>query len=96
MTVICLRLGTMRIDERAAIGENERFRRTILSHKDATDLFSKALRADIGYGIYYGVSDNPDRPWSIENAIRELGYHPTMNSQDIMSNPQEEADYEVR
>jgi len=83
------------IDERAAIGENERFRRTILSHKDATDLSAKHSGQTLDTA-FTTVSPTTDRPWSIENAIRELGYHPTMNSQDIMSNPQEEADYEVR
>ena len=32
--------------------------------------------ADIGLGLYYAISDNPNRRWSLTNTSLELGYRP--------------------
>jgi nucleoside-diphosphate-sugar epimerase len=52
-----------------------------LSPNDLFQLVDLSLASDVGFGIYYGVSDNPKRPWSIENAEKELGYHPLDSSE---------------
>lgn len=58
----------------------ERLRRyaaTWLSHADLARLVDACLRAEqIDFGIYYGVSDNPYRFWTLDNAKAELGYWP--------------------
>ena len=84
LSVICLRIGTVPIDEYSTLLENDRVKRTIMSKKDTIDLFEKSILTNVKFGIYYGVSDNPDSPWSIENTIKELEYKPMYNSLDIL------------
>ena len=71
---ICLRVGMVRSDDDPT--RNERNRKVWLSHRDLIQLVTKSLIADIGFGIYYGVSNNKDSLWDISNAKEELGYHP--------------------
>jgi NAD+ dependent glucose-6-phosphate dehydrogenase len=47
-------------------------------------LFKCAIESRVRFGIYYGVSDNPDKPWSIQNATDELGFKPRVNSRDLL------------
>lgn len=54
-----------------------RYAATWLSHADLACLVDACLRAEgIDFGIYYGVSDNPYRFWTLDNAKAELGYWP--------------------
>lgn len=85
LSIINIRLGTVRFDEAEALCENERFKRTLLSKVDAVELFKKSVETNIKYGIYYGVSDNPYKPWDIDNAIKEIKYMPKVNSNDIFN-----------
>lgn len=87
MSVINLRIGSVRHNEKEEIlKDEERFKRTWLSERDAVQLFHKAIEADVAYGTYYGVSENEGKPWSLENAKTELGYAPSINSADILGN----------
>lgn len=47
-----------------------------LSPRDCAHAFERAAEADVEYGVYYAVSDNPDRPWDLTNGMLELGYRP--------------------
>jgi nucleoside-diphosphate-sugar epimerase len=48
-----------------------------MSHADLARLVDACLRAEhVRYGIYYGVSDNPYRFWSLDNARADLGWWP--------------------
>jgi len=62
------------------LSEADRLRRyaaTWMSHADLARLVEACLRAEhISFGIYYGVSDNPYRFWSLDNAKADLGYWP--------------------
>lgn len=84
LSVICIRIGTVRENERKLLLTDHRALRTILSHTDLIDLFKCAIESKIKFGIYYGVSDNHDKPWSIKNAIDELGFRPRVNSNDLL------------
>jgi nucleoside-diphosphate-sugar epimerase len=71
---VCLRIGTVngRNDSRG----NPREQCTWLSYRDLIHLVERSLRADVQFGIYYGVSNNRRRVWDISDAERDLGYHP--------------------
>jgi len=71
---ICLRIGSVRPDDDPT--SNPRFAKTWLSHRDLVELIEKSLTADVGFGIYYGISNNRGAFWDISNARSELGYTP--------------------
>ena len=75
LSCICLRIGTVRADDRAT---RPREFATLLSHADLVRLVESAVAAppDLRYGIYYGVSANTWRFWDLANAREELGFEP--------------------
>jgi len=75
---ICLRIGTVR--EHDDPTRDERHMKTWLSHRDLIQLVQKAIESSVGFGIYYGVSNNTGRFWDISNAERDLGYIPLDNA----------------
>lgn len=75
---ICLRIGSVLEDDDPT--RDPRHRKTWLSHRDLVQLVSKSLLAEIGYGIYYGVSDNAGRFWDLSNARQDLDYQPLDNA----------------
>ena len=85
LSVICLRIGTVVDDEYSFLLRNDRGRRTILSKTDLVDIFDKSIASDVHFGLYFAVSDNPEKPWSIQEAISELGYSPRKNSEVILN-----------
>jgi NAD+ dependent glucose-6-phosphate dehydrogenase len=76
LSVVCLRFGW--VLERP---HNEQARWQWLSPGDLARLVSGALLSDVRFGIYYGVSSNTRRHWSVENARLELGYEPADDSE---------------
>lgn len=70
---ICLRLGTVLADDDPT--RDERDMKTWLSHRDLIQLVKKSLLSEIGFGVYYGVSNNKGMFWDISNAA-EIGYEP--------------------
>ena len=77
LSIINIRIGSVPAkNEKDALKENDRLTRTLLSKEDLVELFSAAIEAKVNFGTYYGVSNNPDKPWDISNAIEELGYSP--------------------
>lgn len=71
---VCLRIGSVLQEDDPT--SNPRARATWLSHRDLLQLVRRSLLADVGFGIYYGVSNNGARFWGISEAERELGYRP--------------------
>ncbi len=71
---ICLRIGSVNRDDSPA--GSPRTRSTWLSHRDLVALVRCSLKANVKFGIYYGVSNNKNRFWDISNAEQELGYRP--------------------
>ncbi|MFD1512831.1 NAD-dependent glucose-6-phosphate dehydrogenase Azf [Halomarina rubra] len=53
-----------------------------LSYRDCAHLFDRCIRADYGYEIVYGISDNDRKYYSIDRARDVLGYQPQDNSAD--------------
>lgn len=79
---ICLRIGSVLEDDDP--GGSLRHRKTWLSHRDLVQLVEKSLLAEVGFGIYYGVSDNEGRFWDLMNARKELGYEPQDNAAEVL------------
>jgi NAD+ dependent glucose-6-phosphate dehydrogenase len=76
ISIICLRIGWAL--ERP---HNETALRMWFSPRDLGQLVRLSLETPQRFGLYYGVSNNTRRKWDIENARRELGYHPLDDSE---------------
>ncbi len=75
VSVICLRIGTVRPYERPR-PEEVRFFATWLSHRDLVQLVEKSLETEVRYDVFYGVSKNKWRFWDISHAKEVIGYDP--------------------
>ncbi|CAL8967372.1 Uronate dehydrogenase [Tessaracoccus sp. O5.2] len=47
-----------------------------LSEDDTVQVVRCAIEAEARFGLYYAVSDNPNRRWDLTNTMLELGYRP--------------------
>lgn len=74
LDVISLRIGWMSDDPMAA--DLELLHAMWLSEGDTVRVVRSAIEAEVRYGVYYAISDNPDRRWDITNTMLELGYRP--------------------
>lgn len=74
LSSICLRIGSVLADDDPTA--DPRTMKTWLSHRDLVQLVRKSLSAEVGFGIYYGVSDNTGRFWDLTSAKHDLGYQP--------------------
>ena len=74
MEFIALRIGWMTDDPRAA--DVELLHAMWLSEDDCEQVIRRAIEADATFGLYYAISDNPNRRWSLTNTTVELGYRP--------------------
>lgn len=83
LSVINIRIGSVPQDELQAVEHNKRIRHTLLTRADVAALFQAAIEADVQFGTYYGVSDNPGKPWDTDNTQNELGFVSLSNSEDI-------------
>lgn len=75
---ICLRIGTVTREDDPTV--DERMKKTWLSHRDLVHLIRQSLTSSTVFGVYYGVSNNDGKFWSIANARKELGYNPQDNA----------------
>jgi nucleoside-diphosphate-sugar epimerase len=75
LSVICLRIGTVNAADRPG---GPRHFATLLTHADLVRLVRCAIQApaDLGYGVFYGVSNNTWRFWCLDDARDFLGYMP--------------------
>lgn len=84
LSLINLRIGSVHPDEMKAVTEEERLHRTLLTHEDTVQLFDLALESKVRYGTYFGVSDNPQKPWSTSNVFEQLGFISRSNALDVL------------
>lgn len=75
LSVICLRIGTVRPTDRPA---SPRHFATLLTHRDLVQLVQCCIDApdELDFAIYYGVSANTWRIWDIESVRAAIGYAP--------------------
>jgi nucleoside-diphosphate-sugar epimerase len=82
MSVICLRIGTVRRED---VPSRPRHFATLLTHRDLRELVTRALDApaELRFGVYYGVSNNRWRFWRIDDAETDLGYRPADDAESF-------------
>ncbi|AUX07772.1 NAD+ dependent glucose-6-phosphate dehydrogenase [Halalkaliarchaeum desulfuricum] len=80
LSVVCVRIGNLTREHPPP--EYERGHAMWLSHRDCAHLFDRCLRADYGFEIVYGISDNDRKYYSIDRAREVLGYDPQDNSSE--------------
>jgi NAD+ dependent glucose-6-phosphate dehydrogenase len=78
LAVCCLRIGNLTKSHPPI--DYERGQAMWLSHRDCAHLHQRAIEADYGYEILYGISDNDRKYYSIERAKSVLNYQPKDNS----------------
>ena len=78
LSVVCVRIGNL--TEGHPPRNYERGQAMWLSYRDCAHLFDRCIRADYGFEIVYGISDNERRYYSIERAREALGYDPRDDS----------------
>lgn len=47
-----------------------------LSPRDCAHAFECATETAVPYGVYYAISDNPNRRWDLTDAMLQMGYRP--------------------
>lgn len=55
------------------------------SPRDLVQLLVKSLRAEVPFGVFFGISNNTGRCWDIGNAQRLLGYEPVDDAATILA-----------
>ena len=75
LSFLALRIGTVNVENKPT---NLRQFSTLFTHQDLMRLVTSCIEApsDLGFGIYYGVSDNSWRIWDTSNAKEDLSYLP--------------------
>jgi len=69
---ICLRFGLITQNNRF-FKKKIRNSRIFLYHEDAISIIKNAIESDIEFGIFYAVSENKERPWSLKSLRKGLG-----------------------
>lgn len=84
--VISLRIGWLARDP--LVADVDVLRAMWLSPDDCEQVFRRAIEARVRYGIYYAISDNPNRRWDLTNTMLELGYRPKDSWTDLAPQPE--------
>ncbi len=71
---IALRIGWLSDDPGGT--DSELLHAMWLSEGDAVRVVRAAIEAPVRFGLYYAISDNPNRRWDLTNTMVELGYRP--------------------
>lgn len=77
MEFIALRIGWSTEDINEQV--DDLLRAMWLSPDDTGHVVERAIEAEVRFGIYYAVSDNPNRRWDITDTMLDLGYRPKDN-----------------
>lgn len=71
---IALRIGWMSDDPMDV--DEDLLHAMWLSPDDTVRVTKRAIEAEVKFGLYYAISDNPNRRWDLTNTMLELGYRP--------------------
>ena len=86
LDVISLRIGWSTGDP--SLAQEEILHAMWLSEDDTEHVFRRAVEAEVRYGVYYAVSDNPNRRWDLTNTMVELGYRPKDSWAEVARDPE--------
>ncbi|MGJ6979149.1 NAD-dependent epimerase/dehydratase family protein [Aestuariimicrobium soli] len=84
---IALRIGWS--SPRTNPGDPDLLRAMWLSEDDTEQVVRCAIEADVTFGLYYAISDNPNRRWGLTNTMLELGYRPKDRWTDHSDEPED-------
>jgi uronate dehydrogenase len=85
MSALCLRLCYFRgYDDPLLRQPGHSVQREWCSPRDLAQLVVKCLRSELRFGIFFGLSNNTERCWDIDNARTLLGYAPQDNAADFL------------
>lgn len=79
---IALRIGWSTPD--VGVVDDDLLRAMWLSPDDTARVVERAIEAEVRFGIYYAISDNPNRRWDLTNTMLELGYRPKDSWEDAL------------
>ena len=71
---IALRIGWVTVDPLTT--DEDVLHAMWLSQDDTVRVFERAIEARCRFGLFYAISDNPNRRWSMTNTMLDLGYRP--------------------
>lgn len=81
ISIVCLRIGGFKANP-SLHGPNDIMRKNWCSPRDLAQLVQRSLeQKDLGFQIFYAVSDNTCRCYDISNAEILLGYDPQDNAE---------------
>lgn len=86
LDVLALRIGWVADDPLEA--EEDVLRAMWLSPGDCVRVVRCAIEAETRFGLFYAVSDNPNRRWSMTNTMLELGYRPRDSWTSLSTEPE--------
>lgn len=75
LSVVCIRIGN--VIEEDKIPDTDRDAAMWLSNDDMAQLVRKSINSDVKFDIFFGVSGNERRFYSLENANKRIGYAPS-------------------
>jgi NAD+ dependent glucose-6-phosphate dehydrogenase len=81
LDVIALRIGWMSDDPFDA--DEDLLHAMWLSEDDTERVFRCAIEAEVTFGRFYAISDNPNRRWDLTNTMLDLGYRPKDSWADV-------------
>ncbi len=96
LSVICLRIGwfpgledpsdrfmeILSQDQSSSLYSAEKLIAMWISNRDMAQLIHRSLETYIGYGIFYGVSENTPRIFDLAETKEKLGYEPEDHAED--------------
>jgi uronate dehydrogenase len=84
ISIICLRIGAFYVDPPFPQSLQDDILRGWCSQEDLAQLMDRCLETeDLGFQVFYAVSDNKHRFWDIQNARKRVGYHPRSNADTL-------------
>ena len=91
MSIICLRIGFFLMDPPFPQTIHDDILKSWCCPEDLAQLVSNCLETDdLGFQVFYGVSNNSRSIWNIKNARKLVNYQPKYNAEDIIRPPKKQ------